>query len=106
ECRAELPVTGLPYYIVGTVIDEQGYRYSTPLLRVDPQGMPWIPRPKILDYNGADWGDFENESLVIVRAFAMRIPPLVTDAHDGAQAAKMAAGRHVLPPIYFTAGVP
>ena len=106
QCEAELPVTGLPFHITGTVIDEQGYRYSTPLLRVDTNQNPWVPRPKTLDYNGAIWGDFEESSLVIARAFAMRIPPLVTDAHDGAQAAKMPAGRHVLPPIYFTAGVP
>ncbi|MHB9109106.1 MAG: alpha/beta hydrolase family protein [Armatimonadota bacterium] len=107
QCETELPVTRMPYYIAGTVCDEQGYRYSTPLVRVSPDE---LLRPRtaleIIDYNGAIWGDFEDASLVIARAFAMRLPPLVKDAHDGVQAAKLPAGRTVLPPIYFTAGTP
>lgn len=107
QCEIELPVTSMPYYITGAVCDEQGYRYSTPLVRVSPAELlrPRTAR-EILNYNGAIWGDFEESSLVIARAFAMRIPPLVTDAYDGVQAAKMPAGRHVLPPIYFTASTP
>ena len=107
QCETELPVTRMPYYIIGTVSDEQGYRYSTPLLRVSPDEL-LSPRTahEILDYNGAIWGNFEESNLVIARAFAMRMPPLVNDAHDGVQAAKLPAGRTVLPPIYFTAGTP
>jgi len=106
DCKAELPLTSQPYYIVGTVIDDQGYRYSTTLLRVSPAELGIKNFTAKLDYNGAMWGDFEDANLVIARAFAMRMPPLVTDAHDGKQAAKLSAGRTGLLPIYFTAGVP
>ncbi|MHB0939582.1 MAG: alpha/beta hydrolase family protein [Armatimonadota bacterium] len=106
ECKASLPLSAQPYYLVGTVIDEQGYRYSTPLLFVDPDKLGYRTVNKIGHYNGAIWGDFEDASLVIARAFAMRMPSLVTEAHDGKQAAKLPAGHTGLLPIYFTAGVP
>lgn len=106
KCAAALPLTTQPYYLVGTVIDDQGYRYSTPLLRVSPAEQGFKTLTAKLDYNGAMWGDFEDANLVIARAFAMRMPPLTADAHDGKQAAKLSAGQTGLLPIYFTAGVP
>lgn len=105
-CTVRLPTTDLPCYASGTVIDRQGFRYSTPLARVAPEqfaaGAARVPP----DYDGcSQWGGFEESQIAYSRLHGHPIPSLAADAHDGKQAAKLNAGKTTLPPILFTAGV-
>jgi dienelactone hydrolase len=105
QCETELPLTALPYYISGTIIDRQQYRYSTPLLQVAPTMLVDNPRGA-LKYDGcAEWGDFEAPHLETQRRFGLRIPPISRDAHRGEQAAVI-EGKVALFTINFTAGIP
>jgi hypothetical protein len=101
-CTATLPDAPLPCFVSGTVVDTDGFRSSTPLLRVDAGRVAELP-----DYDGCgEWGGFEPEQLVYLRRHGFPVPPLTMDAKDGKQAAKLAAGKTPLAPIFFTAGVP
>ena len=56
----ELPPSPLPFYVGGAVTDRQGFRYSTPLLRVDPAGVGLLQPQAKLAYDGCGvWGGFE-----------------------------------------------
>jgi len=111
-CRIELPDTTLPCFVSGCAIDKQGYRYSTPLLRVDP--VEWGIKASIAvpDYDGcAMWGGFEANQIAYllrhVRSGQQRwVPQVSADARAGKQSAILEPGTTVLPPILSTTGVP
>ncbi len=102
--RAELPASGLPAFVSGTVIDRDGFRYSTGLLRVGPVPGAAAAPP---DYDGcSEWGDFEEGQLPYLRLHGLPVPGLSKEAKSGKQAAVLKAGETTLPPIHATAGVP
>lgn len=102
-CRAELPRSCLPYFIAGTVVEDNGYRHSTPLLEVDPTSLG-IPGPLPDVDSFAEWGGFESDW----PAYAYWYPKIrtSTDAHAGKCSLKLEPGRFVLPPVAFIAGLP
>jgi dienelactone hydrolase len=110
-CRAELPAGSLPCYVSGSVIDRNGLRFSTPLLRVDAAALG-VKASSVPDYDGCvEWGGFEDSHLAFLvrhdRSGQTRwIPRRSTDAREGKYSAILKPGRTVLPPILSTATVP
>ena len=108
-CRAAWPAGPLPCYVSGSVSDQNGFRYSTPLRRVDPAALGVKTPTRLPDYNGcAEWGDFEDPQVAfLVRhdrsGQARWIPRRSTDARTGKYSAVLNPGRTVLPPILSTA---
>jgi hypothetical protein len=111
-CRAEVPAGTLACYVSGSVIDGNGIRSSTPLVRVDSAALGVKAALPVPDYDGcAEWGGFEESQMAFLerhnRSGQSRwIPPLSTDAKEGKQAAIINRERTVLPPILSTATVP
>lgn len=106
-CSVELPGTAMPYYLSGTVIDAQKFRYSTPLVLVKPADDPAFKPTARPDYEGAEWGGFEEAQLFRVRALGFaRGLPVSPDARDGAQSAKLNPGMTRLPPFLYASGLP
>jgi dienelactone hydrolase len=110
QCEAVLPSSKLPYYISGAVIDTNKFRYSTPLLKVNPVAYG-IDRTagKVLvpDYNGcAEWGSFEKQQVQYLKDHRLPVPALSRVAKEGKRSAVLRAGKATLPYILFTAGVP
>jgi len=105
RCEAALPLTAEPYFVSGTMIDRQQYRYSTPLARVAPAELVKNPRAALIYDGCAEWGDFEERHLEMQRGFSLRIPPLSKDAYQGEQAA-IITGKVSLFAINFTEGIP
>jgi hypothetical protein len=106
QCEVELPVTTVPYYIGGTILDQQQYRYSTPLVRVNPTefGLDGVNGKP--DYDGcAEWGDFEPNQARWQQGIARINLTTDGDAHTGTQAVRLKSGATSLYPIYFTAGM-
>lgn len=105
QCEVKLPSTQTPYFITGTVVDTQKFRYSTPIIRVSPTEMKVKPT-EYLQYNGCgEWGDFEENHLFMQRGLGYPVPPVRADAYDGAQSAVI-KGTVGLLPIFFTGGLP
>lgn len=107
DCSVALPVSAVPAYLSGTVIDEDDFRYSTALIYKDTalelsKGMvPMVP-----DYNGAgEWGDFEPHGEQYAKLHGYGYPTISTDVHTGKGAGVLQAGKTTLPPILFTAGI-
>jgi len=111
-CTVKLPACDTPYFISGTVIDKDEFRYSTPLLRVAPTDFIPGERKAIIAYDGcAMWGGFEENQVRYVQAHGWACPAISQDAKEGRQSAQLqgggkTAGKTILPPIFFTAGVP
>jgi dienelactone hydrolase len=110
QCEAVLPPSKLPYYISGAVMDRQKFRYSTPLLKVNPvaYGID-VSKSKMLvpDYNGcSEWGSFEKQQVQYLKEHRLPVPQLSRVAKDGKRSAVLRAGKATLPYILFTAGVP
>jgi len=107
KCTAALPASPMPFYVSGTAVDEQGFRYSTPLVRVDPEALGAADPAAKLDCDGcAMWGGFEKEQLVYLRRTGWPCPAASADARAGKQAAQLKPGANRLAGVYFTAGVP
>ncbi|MHB0935447.1 MAG: alpha/beta hydrolase family protein [Armatimonadota bacterium] len=124
-CGVKLPASSIPYYIIGTVIDENAYKTSTPLLRVDPAAFKLADNTAIPAVDGCrEWGDFEELATKMPEDYAKwgdadkaqstkgyiplhgyGCPPLSPDAHTGKQAAVI-QGSMTMPPARFIAGVP
>lgn len=107
-CAVELPASPLPFYIGGAVTGREGFRYSTPLLRVEPD--PRHAKAK-LSYDGCSlWGSFEPEGVGFLKAsgFWDNAVAINTDpAH--VKAGKQSAvikGKGRFRCIQFTTGVP
>ena len=107
-CSVELPPSPGPIFIGGAVTDRAGFRYSTPLLRV--QADPRNAQAK-RSYDGCSlWGGFEPEGVGFLKAsgFWDNAVAVNTDpAHvkAGRQSA-LVKGRGKFRPIQFTTGVP
>ena len=107
-CSVELPPSPVPVFIGGAVTDRAGFRYSTPLLRVDAD--PRHAKAK-LSYDGCSlWGGFEPEGVGYLKAsgFWDNSVAINTDpAHvkAGSQSAVI-KGKGKFRPVQFTTGVP
>jgi len=108
RCTSKLPSCDLPYFISGTIVDTNDFRYSTPLLRAPPGEFGAAGHKAMLDYNGCGmWGDFEEKQVRYLEAHSWACPPISRDAKQGNQSAQLKpGGKTVLPPIFFTAGAP
>ena len=124
-CSANLPASSMPYYVIGTVIDDSAYKSSTPLLRVDPADFKMPATTAVPATDGCrEWGDFEESRTKLPEDYAKwtdadraqhmkgyiplhgyGCPPLSPDAHTGKQAAVI-TGSVGMPPARFIAGVP
>jgi len=110
-CSVELPASPGPFYIGGAVIDREGFRYSTPLLRVDPAEAGLKQPSAKLAYDGCSlWGGFEPDGVGFLRAsgFWDNAVAINTDpAHvkAGRQSAVI-KGKGRFRPLQFTTGVP
>jgi hypothetical protein len=108
-CSVALPASSMPRFLGGAVTDRAGFRYSTPLLRLDPSaaGGP----PVKLAYDGCSlWGGFEPEGVGYLKALgfwdgsvAVNTDPAHVKA--GRQSAVI-KGRGKFHPVQFTTGVP
>jgi len=123
-CNVKLPASSIPYYIIGTIIDSDAYKSSTPLLRVDPASYGALAKSPIPAVDGCrEWGDFEGSQTQLPGDYAkwsdadkvqntkgyiplhgFGCPPLNPDAHTGKQAAVI-QGSVGMPPARFIAGV-
>jgi len=102
-CTAMLPGGDLPCFLSGTVIDDAGFRYSTPLLQVAPATSR---QASMLNYDGcSEWGDFEAEHISTCSRHGWPTPPLAKDAKSGKQCALL-KNKWSSPPVLGTAGVP
>lgn len=98
---AKIQPAQLPCYISGTVVDEDGFRYSTPLVQMEARSLRAIP-----DYDGCSmWGGFEEDHVFFLKAHAWMNPTTSTEAREGKQSALLAAGKNTLGHIHFTAGI-
>ena len=110
-CSVELPPSPMPFYIGGAVTDRQGFRYSTPLLRVDPTASGLFDAKAKLAYDGCSvWGGFESAGVGYLQALACwdNTVTVNTDpAHvkTGRQSALIKT-KGKFHPVQFTAGVP
>ena len=111
-CQAELPASTLPCYVSGSVVNKNGIRVSTPLVRVDSAALGARASVPVPDYDGcAEWGGFEVDSIAYLtrhdRSGQMRwIPRVSRDAKQGKQSAILNGGTTALAPILSTATVP
>src|SRR5262245_34249657 len=112
DCRAEVPTGSLPCYVSGSVVDKNGVRSSTPLVRVDCAALGIKATVPVPDYNGcSEWGGFEGHQMAFLERHnrsgqARWIPALSKDAKEGKHSAVINKERTVLPPILSTATVP
>jgi dienelactone hydrolase len=91
-----------PMQIFATVIDKDGFRYSSPMVFVDSAGAK-----EDRDSDGCqEWGNFEDANVAFLRRHGYAVPGLTKDAKAGAQAAVLKAGKTALGPILYTAGMP
>ena len=102
----ELPNTAVPYFISGTAVDDKGFRSSTPLVFVKPADYKLTSKQVAPAYNGADWGNLEDDAIDMHRRMGEPLPQIVADARDGKQAAKLKVGKDTLLPILISPGVP
>jgi len=110
-CSFELPASTLPCYVIGNVVDQAGFRSSTPMRRIEPSSL--ADHLILPSYDGcADWGGFEeNQVAFLSRHYRSGsqvrwLPEVSLDAKEGKQSAVLPAGRTPLPPILFTPGIP
>jgi dienelactone hydrolase len=107
-CTAKLPDNTLPYYAGGTVIDNDGFYYSTPLLHMTPEQGSFKTPTAVVDYDGAgEWGSFEPDAITFIMAMTVaRSVTVATDAHDGKQSVMLKPGKNDFRDLRYTGGVP
>lgn len=105
RCTVELPKSACPYHISGTIIDEKKFRYSTPLLHVDPKSHGLADgRAVPAAFDGcALWDDFEAPQIAFLTRCALFAPETSKDAKRGAQAALL-KNQEKLAPVFFVPG--
>jgi hypothetical protein len=104
-CTADLPASAVPYYISGNVLDAEGFRSSTPVLRVDPAGLGLRQPGVVPDYDGcSEWGSFEEDQIPYLKRHGLPVPALSPDAREGKQSALLQAGTTILPPVLGMTG--
>lgn len=102
KCVAPLPKGGVPYFVYGTVIDSDGFRYSTPILPIE-RGLDEA-KP---DYDGCShWGGFEESHMTFLKLHGYGAPPISAVAKEGKQSAALKPGNTLLRPFFFTSGLP
>jgi dienelactone hydrolase len=108
RCEVVLPASSLPYHLTGTIIDHEGFRYSTPLLLVDVAKAGLHDPRATPDYDGcAEWGGFEEAQVNgYLKLHGLPVPPLSRDAREGQQSALLKPGATTLPPILCTTELP
>ena len=100
KCFVRLPKGD--YYVFGTVIDKDGFRYSTPIQRIQHDLV--VDRPQ---YDGcSDWGGFEESQYTFLKRNGYGTPPTSKDAKEGKQSAALKPGNTLLRPFFFTPGLP
>lgn len=105
-CFVKLPASPMPYFISGSIVDEKGFRYSTPLVKIDAKVAKFDAKSPLLDYDGCStWGGFEPDHVAFLKALAWMNPEVSTNAKDGTQSCVL-KGTVTARNIYFTAGVP
>ena len=98
QCTASLPKSGLPGFAVGTVYDQNGFCYSTPVVKIKataPNGI--TPR-----YNGCSlWGNFDKPGQDFLKLHGLPVPS-IKESSDGLQV-ELSKGKHTFGPILYTA---
>jgi dienelactone hydrolase len=105
---ARLPAAHVAQYVGGSVTDEAGFRYSTPLVEVNPGKMGVAEKggSPLPDYDGcSEWGSFEPEQVVYLTRLGFMNPTVSTDSKEGKQSCVL-KGTVTARNIYFTAGWP
>jgi len=106
-CSVELPQGDLPFYISGAVIDKDGFRTSTPMLRVAPLENKFAGPPAPLDYDGASqWGSFEKSEQFYLDHHNTKLKFSRLQSHAGQYSVRLDNGRTDLPIVRYTAGAP
>ncbi len=107
KCVVKLPPAAMPYYIGGSVTDKDGFRYSTPLVRVDPTALGVADPDAFPDYNGcSEWGGFEEAQVIYLQGEGFMNPTVSHDAKEGKQSAVLKGQVGVGRAIYFTTDIP
>ncbi len=97
SCTAMLPGASLPCYVIGTVYDDKGYAYSTPMVRFDATDKTAPPAPA---YDGCSmWNKFDADQQFL------KLHGYPTLSVSGSLAT-IEKSKATLGPILFTAGVP
>ncbi len=110
-CSVTLPSSPMPFYVGGAVTDRQGFRYSTPLVRVDPVASGLFDAKAKLTYDGCSvWGGFEAAAISHQRAVAywdskvaINTDPAYVKAGQQSAIIKTQGKFH---PLQFASGVP
>lgn len=110
-CSVQLPTGPMPFFIGGAVTDRAGFRYSTPLRRLDPDDVGLRQATAKLAYDGcAMWGGFESEHVGYLQALgcwdntvAVNTNPAHVKAGRQSAVIKTKGKFH---PIQFATGVP
>jgi hypothetical protein len=105
-CWVRLPDSNMPFYISGSVVDENGFVSSTPLKRVEPRLYRIEYSYTPLNYDGcSEWGNFEVAQVPYLKRHKWS-PRLTRNAAIGRHAVILAEGETHLPMLHFTQGVP
>jgi hypothetical protein len=123
RCWLRLPRADAPFVLFGTVEDRTGFRYSTPLVQVNPAallGAAAVQRAARSDSGEtadladlidgcAPWGGFERDGLVWLRRHKWLSPRpihgrLSTDAVGGRKSLRLDGGTTRLPLLRFAEG--
>ena len=102
----QLPATSWAYFIFGTVVDADGFLYSTPLLQVLPPGVGLQKTGDALEYNGCSvWGDFEPGGIQYLQGLGyMGNAQVSPEGRNGTQCLLLRES-HTLRDIYYPQGV-
>ncbi len=120
-CQVRLPAADGPFFLSGSVTDTLGFRYSTPLKRVNPARFvspgaaisvtsAQKSRLGVFDTDGcAEWGNFEWADCIYLRRHRWWAPhrindALSSDAFSGRKAMTFGGGSTRLPLFHFSAG--
>ena len=107
NCEATLPKCAHVAYVSGTVLDNESFRSSTPLVRIDPAALGVSSTTNIPDYNTClEWGSFEASHIDFLDRHAFPHPPVAAGGHKSAQAIALAAAENALYPVRLNAGIP
>ena len=95
----------MPYFVSGTVIDSDSFRYSTPIARINPADHR-LHDPKACPITmAARNGAASPRQVDYLRLHGLPVPALSKDVKAGEQSAICKAGKTTLPPLLFTTGL-
>jgi dienelactone hydrolase len=105
-CQAVLPPCKSIAFVSGTVLDNESFRSSTPLVRIDPAALGLATSANIPDYNTcSEWGSFEPAHVEFLDRHAYSHPPIAKVGRKGTQGAELPAGATPLGPILLNSGI-